>query len=48
VKKQPKVEKLPLQLPPLPSVAIQRIIDEVKLGDKAPTGYNRTYHRHNR
>lgn len=36
----------------LPSVAIQRIIDEVKVeGDEAVkeiTGYNRTYSRHNR
>ena len=31
----------------LPSVAIQRLIDEVGV-DKPATGYNRTYHRHNR
>ena len=30
------------------SVALNRIIEEVKAGPKATTGYNRTYHRHNR
>lgn len=30
------------------SVAIQRLIDEVKAGDTQPSGYNRTYSRHNR
>jgi hypothetical protein len=35
--------------PPLNSVAIQRIIDEVKVEKDAPlAGYNRTYSRHNR
>jgi hypothetical protein len=30
------------------SVAIQRLADEVRAGEGAPTGYNRVYHRHNR
>jgi hypothetical protein len=30
------------------SVALQRIIDEVRNRDSKSTGYNRTYHRHNR
>jgi hypothetical protein len=48
LKKQPKVEQ-PKQLQPLPSVAIQRLIDEVRNDKDAPLhGYNRTYHRHNR
>jgi len=35
--------------PPLNSVAIQRIIDEIRAEKDAPlTGYNRVYHRHNR
>jgi len=33
----------------LDSVALQRIIDEVRNNGDAPlTGYNRVYHRHNR
>ena len=31
------------------SVALKRLIDEVKSNQQKPTGnYNRTYHRHNR
>lgn len=30
------------------SVAIQRIIDEIKLGNVTTVGYNRVYNRHNR
>lgn len=34
---------------PLDSVAIKRIIEEVRNdNDDPPRGYNRTYHRHNR
>ncbi len=34
---------------PLRSVALQRIIDEVRAEKNRPlTGYNRVYHRHNR
>jgi len=34
---------------PLHSVALQRLIDEVRNDEDAPlTGYNRVYHRHNR
>jgi hypothetical protein len=32
----------------LNSPAIKRLIEEVDAGDTAPTGYNRTYSRHNR
>ena len=35
--------------PPLDSVAIRRIIEEVRLErEQSITGYNRVYHRHNR
>jgi hypothetical protein len=46
LKPQPKVEKLPTSIP---SVALRRIIEEVSAAKDMPsTGYNRTYHRHNR
>jgi hypothetical protein len=32
----------------LESPALKRLIEEVRAGDGAATGYNRTYHRHNR
>lgn len=33
---------------PVKSVAIERLIEEVKNGDIATQGYNRIYNRHNR
>jgi hypothetical protein len=61
LRKQPKVENLKQQaIPlmhnsqlatdvPLHSVALQRLIDEVRNEKDAPlTGYNRVYNRHNR
>lgn len=34
---------------PLESVAVTRLIEEIQSGPGVPlTGYNRTYHRHNR
>jgi len=36
-------------LPPLESVALRRLVEEVRAGDPfGATLYNRTYHRHNR
>lgn len=41
-----------IDLPPVDSVALQRLIAEVRQRELAPevdiTRYNRTYHRHNR
>ena len=45
--KEPKDKKKP-EDKLLPPVAIQRIIKEIETHDKPGTGYNRTYHRHNR
>lgn len=51
VEEEPKLELLDVKLP---SVAIQRLIDEIKLAEKdieSCTGvhsYNRIYNRHNR
>jgi hypothetical protein len=33
---------------PVKSVAITRLVEEVRTGDTAPAGYNRVYNRHNR
>ena len=41
-------EKPELEVKPLP-VALQRLIDEIKLAEEnPPVGYNRVYNRHNR
>ena len=46
------VEELDLQLKSISSVALARLIQEVRNDDDgerfSPTAYNRTYHRHNR
>lgn len=48
----PDPENLDLRLKSLGSVALARLIDEVRNDDPekplSPTAYNRMYHRHNR
>lgn len=48
----PDPENLDLRLKSLGSVALARLIDEVRHDDPeeplSPTAYNRMYHRHNR
>lgn len=48
----PDAENLDLRLKSLGSVALARLIDEVRNDDPeepfSPTAYNRMYHRHNR
>ena len=45
-------ESLDVQLNSISSVALARLVKEVKIDDDgerfSPTAYNRTYHRHNR
>lgn len=45
-KSDPQPDELDVKIE---SVAIQRIIDEIKCGENlTPVGYNRIYNRHNR
>lgn len=39
---------LPVNLDKIESVALRRIIEEVRAGETQPSRYNRVYHRHNR